>query len=343
MKVAVLEKVKKISIQERPKPKCSDNKVLIKIKEVGVCGSDIHFYNEGRIGNFVINKPIVLGHESSGIVVEVGKEVKGLKIGDRVSIEPGVPCYKCEFCKIGRYNLCNNVKFMATPPCDGALQEYIEYDPSFVFKISNKVTFTEAALAEPLSVAYFALNKADIKPGSSIFILGAGPIGLAVLELAKIAGITKIFISDIADYKLKVAKDHGAHFVINPLNSNILDIVSDKTNGKGVDVAIEAAGSPKTIFDSLKVVKKGGSVVWISVGKELVHIPYQDVIFRELKIEGINRYANTYGPVIELLENKKINFEGYVTHRFKFEQVEQAFKAAINPKVNNIKIMIEFD
>jgi len=343
MKAAVLEKAGKISIQEKPKPECSDNKVIIKIKEVGLCGSDVHFYNDGRIGDFVVEKPIILGHESSGTVVEVGKNVKGLKVGDRVSIEPGIPCYKCEFCKIGKYNLCSNVNFMACPPCDGAFQEYIEYDPNFVFKISDKITFTEAALVEPFSVAYYALKKVTVKLGSSIFILGAGPIGLAVLELAKVAGITKIFISDIEDYRLKVAKDHGADFVINPLNSNILNIVSDKTNGRGVDVAIEAAGSPKTVFDSLKVVKKGGSIIWISVGKELVSIPYQDVVFRELKVEGINRYANTYGPVIELFESKKINFDGYVTHRFKFEQIEQAFKVANDSKVNNIKIMIEFD
>lgn len=175
MKAAILEKTKKIVIKEIPKPNCSTNKVLIKIKEVGLCGSDVHYFNHGRVGNFIIRKPIILGHERSGIIEEVGNDINNFKKGDRVAIEPGIPCYKCEYCRIGKYNLCDKVIFMATPPYDGAFTEYLEYDPNFVYKISNNVSFTEAALAEPLSVAYSCIKKAEIKPGESVCIFGAGP------------------------------------------------------------------------------------------------------------------------------------------------------------------------
>ena len=343
MKAAILEKAKKIIVKDIPKPRYSDDTVLVKIKEVGLCGSDIHFYNDGRIGDFIIEKPLILGHESSGIIEEVGKNVKNINIGDRVTIEPGVPCYKCYYCKTGRYNLCKDIQFMAVPHCDGAFREYIEYDPNFLFKISDHVSYTEGALAEPLSVAYFAVSKTGLRPIDTVCILGAGPIGLAILEMCKIAGTSKIFISDINDFRLSIAKQHQATFIINPLKEDIINVVYDNTNGEGVDIAIEAAGVEQTIFQSLKIVRSGGKVVWVSVGKEKITIPYQEVIFREIAIEGINRYANSYEPVVKLLEEKRFDFESYITRRYKLDDIEEAFRFANNPKEKKVKIIIEID
>ncbi|MDD5621880.1 MAG: NAD(P)-dependent alcohol dehydrogenase [Actinomycetota bacterium] len=343
MKAVFLEEPKKISIREIPEPTCSDDKVIIRIKRVGICGSDVHFFNDGRVGDFVMKEPYILGHESSGVIEEVGKNVKNFKVGDRVSIEPGVPCYKCNFCLEGRYNLCKKVVFMDVPGCDGALRELIEYDPNFIYKVSDNVSLTQAALVEPLAVGYFAISKAKILPGDKIFILGSGPIGIAILEMARIAGASEIFISDINEYRLKVAKEHGAKYTLNPGKIDIEKFVSDKTEGLGADVAIEAAGSEETIRQSLRVVKSGGKVVWVSVGKEEITIPFQKIIFNELRVEGINRYANSYKRVIELLENGLVNFESYVSKRIKLENVEEAFKIANDPEAEVMKIVIEID
>ncbi|MGB9682868.1 MAG: alcohol dehydrogenase catalytic domain-containing protein, partial [bacterium] len=162
MKVAVLEKIRNVSIEEREIPKPKEDEVLVRIKSVGVCGSDIHYYNEGRIGSFVVEKPIILGHESSGEVVEVGSKVKSLKVGDRVALEPGIPCRKCNYCKTGRYNLCPDVVFMATPPVDGAFAEYVVHPEDFAFKLPDNVSYDEGALMEPLSVGIYASNRARV-------------------------------------------------------------------------------------------------------------------------------------------------------------------------------------
>ncbi|MCL4415297.1 MAG: alcohol dehydrogenase catalytic domain-containing protein [Actinobacteria bacterium] len=179
MKAAILEKIKTLVVKDIPIPHYGDDEVLVNIKEVGLCGSDVHFYNNGRIGDFIVKKPLILGHESSGIIAKIGKNVNGFKIGDRVSVEAGLPCYKCYFCKTGKYHLCNNIAFLAPPPYNGAFVEYMKYDPNFLFKVSDDVSFTEAALAEPLFVGYSYATRAEVKAGDYVCILGSGPIGLA--------------------------------------------------------------------------------------------------------------------------------------------------------------------
>ena len=341
MKTAILEKVKKLTIKDLPIPEILENEVLVKIKEVGLCGSDIHYYNEGRIGDFIVKKPIILGHESSGIISGVGKNIKGFKIGDKVSIEPGVPCYKCDYCKTGKYHLCTNMAFMATPPFDGAFAEYIKYDPNFLFKISDNVSFTEAALAEPLSVGYNCTTRADVKAGDYVCILGCGPIGLACLEISKIMGASKIFITDINDYRLNIAKKHGAFRTINILREDLPKIINECTENLGVDSVIEASGNEASLINSLKIVKKGGKVVWVGMGKDNITVPYASIISKDISIEGIFRYKNTYKLIIRLLESKKINLEGWVSHRFKFDEIQKAFDIANDHMVNKMKIIIE--
>ena len=252
MKAAILEKPKIMKIKDIPIPKYSDDEVLIRIKEVGVCGSDVHFYNTGRIGDLAkMDGPIILGHESSGIVEKVGKNVKDFKPGDRVSIEPGVPCYKCENCKKGNYHLCDDIAFMAIPPYDGAYREYIAYDPHFIYKISDNLSFSEAACVEPLSVGYSCVINANVEAGDSVCILGTGPIGLASLDLCKAMGASKIFISDINDYRLSIAKKHGAYLTININNDDLLSIIMKETNNKGVNEAFKLANDKNA--DKMKI------------------------------------------------------------------------------------------
>lgn len=341
MKAVFLEEFKSLKIKEIPKPEISEDEVLINIKEVGLCGSDLHYYNEGRIGGFIVEKPIILGHESSGVVSEVGKKVNNFRIGDRVAIEPGIPCYKCDFCKTGKYHLCSDIKFFATPPVDGAFTEYIKYDPSFLFKISNSVSFTEAALAEPLSVGYSCATRAGVKAGDYVCILGSGPIGLACLEISRIMGASKIFITDINEYRLNIAKKHGAFRTINILREDLPKIINEYTENLGVDSVIEASGNEVSLINSLKIVKKGGKVVWVGMGKDNITVPYGSITSKDISIEGIFRYKNTYKPIIRLLESKKINLEGWVSHRLKLDEIQKAFDIANDININKLKIIIE--
>ncbi len=342
MKAAILEKPKKIIIKEIPKPQYSDDEVLIKIKEIGICGSDIHFYNNGRIGSFVVKEPIILGHESSGEIAEIGKNVKGFKIGDRVSIEPGIPCYKCDYCKSGNYNLCKDVRFMAAPPFNGAFVEYVKYDPNFVFKIPDDVSFTEGALVEPLSVGYHSALRGQIKPGDSVTITGSGPIGLSCMEISRVMGASKIFISDINDYRLKIAKEHGAFKTINVQKENLVESINEATDGEGCDCVLEASGAQQSIVDSLEIVKPGGKVVWVAnIKGDMVTIPYYDITIKNISVEGVFRYKNFYKPIIKLLESGIIDFSYLVSHRFKLKDIEEAIRITNDPDIDKMKIMIE--
>jgi L-iditol 2-dehydrogenase len=309
---------------------------LINIKEVGVCGSDVHYYNKGRIGDFIVKKPIILGHESSGIISEVGYKVKGFKVGDRVTIEPGVPCYTCDYCINGNYNLCPDIVFMATPPYDGAFVEYIKYDPNFVYKLPDNISLTSAALIEPLSVGYSASKRAKIKPGDNVLILGSGPIGISILEMVKVFGASRVYIADINDFRLGVAKNYGAYKTINVTKK---DIFEELKNVK-INSVIEASGAENSIINSIKLVDPGGTVVWVGMGKDDVTIPYSIITSKDLSVEGIFRYKNTYPPIISLLESEKIKIEDIVTHYFKLDDIENAFSMANDPGAERLKIVI---
>lgn len=337
MKAAILKKPKEIIIKEIPKPKYGDNEVLINIKEVGLCGSDVHYYNIGRIGSFYVKKPIILGHESSGVITEVGNNVKGLKVKDRVTIEPGIPCCKCNYCIKGDYHLCQDIRFMATPPYNGAFVEYVSYDSNFVYKLPDDLSFTSGALVEPLSVGYSASKRAKICPGDKVLILGSGTIGISILEMAKVFGASRIYISDINDFRLGMAKKHGAYKTINVSKQNIFKELKDVE----IDSVIEASGAESSVINSIKLVKKGGVVVWVGMGKDDIEIPYSDLTSKDLTIEGIFRYKNTYPSVVSLLEEKKVNVEDIATHHFKLDEIEKAFDIANNPDADKIKIIIK--
>jgi len=337
MKAAILNKPKELVVKDIPEPEYGDNEVLVNIKEVGICGSDVHYYNRGRIGDYVVRKPIILGHESSGIIAGVGKNVKNLKVGDRVTIEPGVPCYKCEYCIKGDYNLCPDVKFMATPPYDGAFVEYVTYDPNFVYKLPENVSLTSGALIEPLSVGYSASKRAKITPGDNVLILGSGPIALSILEMVKVSGASKIYITDINNFRLEIAKKHGAYKTINVKETDLFR----ELKGIRVDSVIEASGAESSIINSVKLVKPGGTVVWVGMGKDDINIPYSVITSKDLEIEGIFRYKQTYPPLISLLETGKIEIEDTVTHYFKLEEIKKAFEIACNPDIDKLKIVIK--
>lgn len=342
MRVAVLERQHVMSMGTRAKPTPGPGDVLVHVQRVGVCGSDVHYYTHGKIGPFVVENPIVLGHEMSGVIEAVGAGVSTDRIGERVAVEPGVPDRICEFCRAGRYNLCPNMQFMATPPYDGALADYIVTPSDFAFALPDNVTLDEGALMEPLAVGVYAVHRSGLMAGQSVAIIGAGPIGLVTLQVAKAAGAGQIIIVDLDENRLATAKSLGATEVINASKTDAKAAIDAATKGRGVDAVFEAAGSAKTAALAVHSAKRGGRVVVIGLPPE-DNFPYPLVYAasREIDIFTVFRYANVYPLAIALVAQGRVDVKSLITHRFKLETSEDALKLSDSRADGVIKAMIE--
>lgn len=312
---------------------------------VGICGSDVHYLEKGRIGDFILTTPMIIGHEASGVVHQVGKSVKNLKVGDRVAIEPGVPCRYCEFCKTGKYNLCPDMIFCATPPCHGNLARYYAHAADFCFKLPDHVTMEEGALLEPLSVGIHACNRANVKLGTKVLILGAGPIGLASLIAAKSMGAGEIVITDLAADRLELAKsDFNADHIVNATDMNESEMVKKIHNalgGIGPDVTIDCGGFQVTNRIAILATKPGGCVVIVGCGPTEVLIPLINACAREIDIRGVFRYCNDYPAALALVASGKINVKKLVTHHFDIKDTKDAFETSrLSSRNGAIKVMI---
>lgn len=322
MQAAYLIKPYCIELREVEKPEIKDeNDVLIKIKSVGICGSDIHYYKEGRIGSFIVKEPLILGHESSGIVEKTGKNVKHLKEGDKVTIEPGIPCRKCEYCKEGKYNLCPDVKFFATPPVNGTFCEYIVHPSDFVYKIPESLSFEVATLVEPLSVGIHASNLINLRPGESVIISGLGPVGLLAMVAAKVSG-ANVYGIEKSKSRIEFAKKLGVKHIINTEETDIKEIKNILP--EKVDVVFECSGFAGLMEESLYWVKRGGRIVFIGMGTDIINFNISKVTVDEIKISGIFRYANTYKKAIEILSNTDLS--SMISKRFSLEEVKEALE-----------------
>lgn len=242
MKTAVMLGIGKMGYEERPIPVPKDDEVLVKLEYVGICGSDMHYYENGRIGNYIVKPPFVLGHEPGGTVVEVGKNVTHLKVGDRVALEPGKTCGHCEYCRSGKYNLCPDVVFFATPPVDGVFQEYVAHEADLCFKLPDNVDTMEGALIEPLAVGMHAAKQGGATLGMSAVVSGAGCIGLCTMMSLKAFGVTEVYVTDVMQKRLDKAMELGATGVINSAEKDPVEEIRRLTGGRGVDLAVECSG-----------------------------------------------------------------------------------------------------
>jgi L-iditol 2-dehydrogenase len=341
MKAAVLHKARDLRLDEVPTPAYGPDDVLVEIKSVGICGSDVHYLRTGRIGDYVVKSPMILGHEVAGVVAEIGKNVTSLSVGDRVALEPGVPCRRCEACKTGRYNLCPEVRFFATPPFDGALSDYAVSPADFAYKIPDTLSLDAAALIEPLSVGLHACRRGGLSAGQSVFIAGAGPIGLTSLAAAKAFGATEIFISDVKPHRLEIAKKMGATHTFSA-REDAEAIVREATGGRGVDLAIECAGAEAALVSCLKTAKSGGTIVVVGLGDNADYtLPIVELAVKELDIKGIFRYAYTYPAAIKLLASGTVNLEAMITHHFPLDDMLTAFEYAEKGTDGAVKVMID--
>lgn len=341
MKAAVMKGLRHIEIEELPMPVPKEHEVLIRIRSVGVCGSDVHYFVEGRIGDFVVQPPFILGHECSGEVVEVGKGVRDLKPGDRVTMEPGIPCGRCEFCRSGRYNLCPEVIFWATPPVNGTFCEYVVHPAHFTYPIAPEVSFDEAALVEPFAVGMYAVHRAQAKPGDVALVLGSGPIGLVTVQALSVRGITEIIAVDIVDMRLEKARELGAKHVVNAAREDVREVVLSLTQGKGANVVFETAGSVQTAQLTVDLARRGGRVVLVGL-PSMTHFDFGvlKILDKELDVLGVFRYANMYRGCVDLLNNRRVNLKTLITHRFPLEKTQDALLFAHEHKAESIKVMV---
>lgn len=342
MKTAVMTDMMEVEIQERPIPSIADNEVLVKVENVGICGSDLHYYESGRIGNFIVKTPFVLGHEAGGTVVEVGKAVTNLKMGDRVAMEPGKTCGECEFCKKGKYNLCEAVVFFATPPVDGVFQEYVAHEAALCFKLPENVSTLEGALIEPLAVGMHAAMQGNAHIGQTAVVTGAGCIGLVSVLALKAMGVSKVYVVDVIDKRLEKAMELGADGVINGKEEDAVAKVMELTGGKGCDLSIETAGTQITTAQLIKMAKKGSTIVLVgySASGEIT-LPIGTALDKELTFKTVFRYRNIYPMAIEAVASGKIDIKGIVTNSYELDDIKEALDACVKNKADIVKGVIK--
>ncbi len=314
MRASVLRGVRDVALEERPVPKCAPDEVLVKVSSVGVCGSDVHYYEHGSIGPFVVEAPLVLGHELSGVIVGVGADVDPARVGSRVAVEPQRPCRTCEYCRSGAYNLCPKMEFYATPPIDGAFCEYVTIQDDFAFDVPDKISDHAAALMEPLSVGIAAAQKGRIGIGDTVLIAGGGPIGVIAAQVARAFGAADVVVADISPARRALAARYGAR---------VVDPAAESTEDLRAHVFIDASGATPAILNGIRSVRAGGTVVLVG-SADVIPLSVPEIAMREINVTGTFRYTNTWPIARELLLSGKVELDSLVTHVYGLEQAEQA-------------------
>jgi len=324
--------------EERPAPEPGRGEVSVAVKHCGVCGSDVHYYLDGRIGDMVVEKPLILGHEFAGTVAGVGKGVEGIEIGQPVAVQPGVPCGTCRLCRAGRYNLCPEVSFAGTPPVDGALVERFVAPAGFVYPLPDGLTTEDGALCEPLACGLHAVERAGVKLGDRVAVLGSGPIGLLTSVACQAAGATVALATDLVEARLQMAKAMGAERALNPAETDLAEAM----RGEDLDVVIDCAGAVETPQQGIDLVRAGGTVQIVGFPRgEAVPIDMARAVRKELNLLTMLRFVNNFPMALWLLEREAARLRRLVTHRFRFEQAEQAFRLVAQRADGVVKAMIE--
>jgi len=355
----VLRAVEDVAYEERPIPEIFDDEVLVEVKKTGICGSDVHYLTHGRIADFIVEKPMVLGHESAGVVSKVGKKVKNVKVGDRVAMEPGATCRICEECKRGRYELCPDIVFAATPPYDGTLARYYRIPGDLVYKLPDNLTFEEGAMMEPLSVAIHSVaNIAGFRSNQTCVVFGAGPVGLLCMAVAKALGASRVIAVDIVQERLNFAKTYAATetYLPPPFQAGESRLAYSQRNAKqmreqlgieergpkAIDLVVDASGAEVSIQTGILIARSGGTYVQVGMGTPEVTIPITLLLIKEVNFKGSFRYGpGDYALAIALAAQGKIDLKPLITHRFAFNEAIEAFKTTKAGKSSDGKGVIK--
>lgn len=361
-KAAVLYGAKDMRIESVDTISPADHQVQIKVRATGICGTDMHYYQNGRNGVYVVKNPLILGHEAAGEVTSIGKAVNTFKVGDRVVVEPQRPCGVCLVCRSGRYNLCSDMKFSgsasANPPAQGSLQQYYNHDASFVYRLPDNVSYVEGALLEPLSVALHAVKRSGLHTGQSVLIIGAGAIGLLCAAAAKVAGASSINIVDIDQAKLDFATGHGGHTKGIAKHSFIVPMSPDGGESKTdfasrmaddilaapgfglVDIVFECTGVDTCCNIGIQCTTRGGKVVIVGMGAPIQNLNIGLAGVHEIDLLGIWRYANTFGTAISLVETGQVDLKPMITHTFELEKAADALTFVLGRPKDLVKCVI---
>ncbi|WP_442482898.1 NAD(P)-dependent alcohol dehydrogenase [Aeoliella sp. SH292] len=314
--------------------------VRIDIHTVGICGSDVHYFLHGSIGPFVVKAPMVLGHEASGTISEVGELVTHLSPGDRVCMEPGIPDPNSRATRLGIYNLDPAVRFWATPPVHGCLRPSVVHPAAFTFRVPDNITFAEAAMVEPLAVGLHAATKAAIEPGDVAVVMGAGPIGLVTVMSALAAGASTVVVSDVQQPKLDIARALGAVVAVDLTHQDLASVVAEVTDGWGADVVLEASGNARAAESAFDPLRPGGRVVYIGMPGAPIAYDVVKASVKEARVEHVFRYAHMYPRALALMASRKIDVRPLITDVFGFEDSVQAFHFAANMPSGSVKAQI---
>ncbi|HML21369.1 MAG TPA: NAD(P)-dependent alcohol dehydrogenase [Aggregatilinea sp.] len=338
----MLEKAKELSLRDIEIPETlGPHDVRIKLHTVGVCGSDVHYYETGRIGPFVVEAPMVLGHEAAGTIIEIGSEVKHLKVGDRVCMEPGIPDPNGKATRLGMYNLDPAVRFWATPPIHGVLRPTVVHPEAFTFKLPDNVSFAEGALVEPLAVGMHSATKARIKPGDIAIVMGAGPIGMVTILSALAGGCGQVIVTDVDQPKLDLAATLGPVTPVNISKESLVDVVNEMTDGWGADIVFEASGNPRAAASVFDPLAPGGCVIYIGMPNDPIAYDVVAAQIKEARVEHIFRYAHVYPKALSLMGGGRLDVKPLITDKFDFAHSIEAFEFASHMPPTSVKVQIE--
>ena len=342
MKVAVMLGIGKMGFEERDVPQIKPDEVLVRLEYVGICGSDIHYYETGRIGDYIVEPPFVLGHEPGGTVVEVGSAVSNLKPGDRVALEPGKTCGRCEFCREGKYNLCPDVVFFATPPVDGVFAEYVAHPADLCFKLPDNVSTLEGALIEPLAVGFHAANQGGAHAGQTAVVFGAGCIGLVSMMALLAEGVSRVYVVDVMQKRLDKALELGATGVINSAECDLASEIDRLTEGRGTDIVIETAGMEITTRQAIEIARKGSTIVLVGYSKSgEMTLPMSLFIDKELTFKSVFRSRHIYPMAIDAVAAGRVNLKGIVSNIFELDDIQRAMDLSVSDKANIVKSVVK--
>jgi L-iditol 2-dehydrogenase len=343
MKTMQLTGIRQMKLQEVASPKIeNDTDVLIRMTHIGVCGSDVHYYTTGRIGSQIVQYPFTVGHEGAGIIEKIGSKVTKVKPGDRIAIDPAMPCYQCDQCKSGRFHTCRKLKFLGCPgQAEGCLSEYIVMPENSCYIIPQSLTLEDAALSEPMTIGVYAVNLSQLKSGMNIAILGCGPIGLSVLSASKLNSPGKIFVTDKLDYRLKIALESGAQWSGNPDQIDIVKGIGEQ-EPLLMDMVFECCGKQETADQALEILKPGGKLVQIGI-PEFDKFSFSADLMRrkEISIQNVRRQNESLHECLDLMGSGKLTASHWVTHRFKLDECKEAFDMVADYKDGVLKAMIE--
>ena len=345
MKAMKLTGIRQMEMMETPTPEIvNPTDVLIRMVVLGVCGSDVHYYETGQIGSQVVQYPFTVGHEGSGVVEAVGSAVANVKPGDRIAIEPAMPCGECDQCKAGRPHTCRKLRFLGCPKqAEGCLSEYIVMPEESCFKITDETTFDEAAISEPLAIGVYAVKQSIPMQGATVGILGAGCIGLSVLLPSKAQGADKIYVTDKIDERLNLARNAGAVWGGNPDNEDVVEKVKELEPG-GLDVVFECCGEQEALDQAIEMLKPGGKLLLIGIPPTADRVTFliDKLRHKEICIQNVRRQNHCVQPSLDMMDRGDFDVSVMVTHRFPFEQTQAAFDLAASYSDGVLKTMIDF-